>query len=798
MLLICLPGVALEAKKEIVAVRVEQKPIIDGKLSDLVWGGIPVATNFVQYEPENGIPSNYKTEAKFIYTDHSLIVGVMMYDPQSDKIFKELSKRDEINNSDFLSVLIDPYNTGLDAFEFIVTPAGVQWDAKVVKNSEDSSWDAVWNSGVAINEVGWSAELEIPYSALRFPVKEVQEWGVNIVRNIQSVREKISWNFIDKNEDGWVNQSGILKGIENIKPPVRLSFTPYFSTYFDKSSDESSWETNYRGGMDLKYGINESYTLDMMLIPDFGQVQSDDEILNLSPFEVQFDEKRQFFTEATELFNRGEVFYSRRIGANPKNMDDVEDQLGEREKIIENPIEAKIINATKISGRNNKGFGIGVLNAMTKNTFATVKDTLSGVSHKVKTQPFTNYNMLVLDKSLRNESYASLFNTNVYIPETDYVANVSGTEFSFKNPARTYRIEGKGIVSQRYDKGNSDEIGHLHELEFGKIKGKFTWDFYHRMISDQYNPNDLGFLSRNNQINNNLNFYYNVYKPKGIILERHNWVGIQHESRYEPMRFSRFSIYYNSNIIFKDHTAVGIFGNFRPIHQYDYDEPRVDGMKLKKGASATAGFWFSSDYRKAFAIDFNIDYGKRFSTDYLKVFDFEIEPRYRFSDRFVMEYKLAWSRGINELGYVDDEEVDGVTTVYIGKRNTSYLENRVSTNFIFNNKSSLSLRLRHYWAKAEYEDYYTLQNNGRVTNSDYSDNHDINFNSFNLDMVYLWRFAPGSELAVVWKNSIYDEDEKVAHRFVNNLKNTFDATNINSLSIKVIYYIDYMSLKRKG
>ncbi|PKQ64531.1 hypothetical protein BZG02_05645 [Labilibaculum filiforme] len=793
-----MPSYSLAPKKELTAIRVSNKPIIDGNLNDEVWKGVPKGTDFIQFEPSNGEVSNYKTEAKFIYTDHSIIVGVMMFDANPQSILKELSKRDEINNSDFLSLLIDPFNNGLDAFEFVVTPAGVQWDAKVVKGDEDSSWDAVWNSVAKINELGWSVEMEIPYAALRFPSKNVQLWGMNLIRNIQSVREKTTWNFIDNEEDGWVSQSGVLKGIENVNPPVRLSFTPYFSTYFDKSSYNSSVDVNYRGGMDLKYGINESYTLDMMLVPDFGQVQSDDEILNLSPFEVKFDENRQFFTEATELFDRGEIFYSRRIGGRPVKMYEVDDQLKDNEEITENPIETKIINATKISGRNTKGLGIGVFNAMTKNTYAEINDTITGKGRKVKTQPFSNYNMLVFDQSFKNASYASLFNTNVYIPELDYIANVSGTEFEFRNKERSYSLKGKGIVSQRFENGEADEIGHYHELEFGRIKGKLNWDFYHRMISDKYNPNDMGFLNRNNLINNDLNFYYNNADPIGNILVRYWNLQLNHEARYLPRRFSQFTIYYNANIKFKSHTAIGIYGNIRPIHQYDWDEPRVDGLKLKKGSSAFAGAWISSDYRKAFAFDIRAEYGKRLSNDHLKVFEVEIEPRYRFSDKFVMNYQLEWGRQLNDLGYVDDEEINGKTQVYIGDRNRSYIENKLSGSYIFTNKSSLSLKVRHYWAKAAYNSFHALQSNGDLKATDYNENNDINFNSFNIDMVYSWRFAPGSELAVVWKNTIFNEDDKIAHRFVNNLKETFDATQFNSLSVKVIYYIDYMSLKRKG
>ncbi|WP_321308805.1 DUF5916 domain-containing protein [Marinifilum fragile] len=799
IVILVLPSFALQPKKEIMAIRVSQKPLIDGILDDSVWEGVPVANNFIQMEPDNGAASNYKTEVRFIYTNNSIIVGAKMYDPEPEKILKTLSKRDAINNADFVSLVVDPFNSGLDAFEFIVTASGVQWDAKVVKSREDTSWDAVWNSATSIHEDGWSAEIEIPYAALRFPSKEVQEWGVNFLRNIQRHREKTSWNFIDKEEDGWINQSGILRGVKNVEPPVRLSFTPYFSAYYDKYSDESNGETNFRGGMDLKYGINESYTLDMMLIPDFGQVQSDDEVLNLSPFETKFSEKRQFFTEATELFNRGGIFYSRRIGGKPKYAYDVYDNLGENEIVTDNPAKAKIINATKVSGRNAKGLGIGVLNAMNRNTYATIQDTLTGESRKEKIQPFTNYNMLVVDKSMKNESYVSLFNTNVYIPETNYIANVTGTEFDFRNGERSHDVKGKVITTQRYQDEANDQIGYMHEVQVGKIQGKFTWNYFHRLMTDKYNPNDLGFLYRNNQINNNLNLFYDNFEPKGSVIQRHARFQIHHEARYEPRRYASISFYYNTRLKFHNHFAMGFYGNTRPMHRYDYEEPRVSGMKLRKGSSTSAGFWISTDYRKALALDIDANYGVRMSTDDLKTFRLKVSPRYRVNDKLLMVYETAWSRNLDELGYASSEtDINDYTTVYIGNRNTARLENKFSANYIFNNNTSLSFRMRHYWAKAEYKDFYTLMDNGRVADSDYNENHDVNFNTFNVDMVYNWRFAPGSELALVWKSSIRDAQDEIRHGFVDNLKDTFDATQLNSFSVKLLYYIDYMSLKRKG
>lgn len=197
--------------------------------------------------------------------------------------------------------------------------------------------------------------------------------------------------------------------MKNIKPPVRLSFSPYIAAYLEHENNENSAEFIYKGGMDVKYGINESFTLDMMLIPDFGQIQSDDMELNLLPYELYYDEKRQFFTEGIELFERGDIFYSRRIGAEPKFADDANDQLQTNEIITYNPSETQLVNATKISGRTTKGWGIGMINAMSLSSYAEIKDTVTRNNRKIKVQPFTNYNISVIDKSLKNNSYIKYY-----------------------------------------------------------------------------------------------------------------------------------------------------------------------------------------------------------------------------------------------------------------------------------------------------------------------------------------------------------------------------------------------------
>jgi hypothetical protein len=435
--------------KDLKALRILDKPKIDGKLSEDCWLAAAAASDFVQYEPYNGAAPTFQTRVIVVYDDNSIYIGAIMNDSEPGKIMRELGSRDSDElNADGFMVSISPYNDGLNSFDFFLYASGVQADVKNFSTGSDISWDAVWKSEVSITEEGWVAEIEIPYSALRFPKTEQQLWGLNFAREIRRIRETSHWNFVDKKIDGILNQAGVLSGIENIKPPLRLSFEPYLSSTVLKEPPENTWDFRFNGGMDLKYGINESFTLDMTLIPDFSQVPSDDQVVNLGPFETYYSEKRQFFTEGVELFSRGDVFYSRRVGSKPMGYNDIEETYAP-EDIIENPEQTRLLNATKMSGRTSRGTGLGFFNAMTAPSYATVRDS-TGDTPEIQTQPFTNYSMLVADQSLPNKSYISLYNTNVYRGTDEYTANVTGTEMNFRDRRNLISASGMVNVSQKY------------------------------------------------------------------------------------------------------------------------------------------------------------------------------------------------------------------------------------------------------------------------------------------------------------------------------------------------------------
>ena len=383
---------------------------------------------------------------------------------------------------------------------FLFLHADVQGDCIMTDaNGEDYSWDAVWISKAILTDKGWIVEIKIPYAALRFPGENKQTWGINFFREIKRERRKYTWNLIDTKIGTFTQQNGDLIGIENIKPPTRLFFMPYASYYLNAADGQKTYGT-LKGGMDIKYGINDAFTLDAILIPDFGQTKYDDQILNLGPFEQQFNENRAFFTEGTDLFNKGNMFYSRRIGGRPS----VEPDLNDNEEIIEEVQNVNLINALKVSGRTKNGLGIGILNAVTEKTFATIKDTIADQTRRVVVEPLTNYNVLVLDQRFRKNSSVTLINTNVIRNGHFRDANVTGLAWDLNTKANTYNLSG----NVKYSMINAEENknGVYTTLSFAETSGNYRYSVGSDFVSKDFDPNDLGI----NFFTNYYNFYGNA------------------------------------------------------------------------------------------------------------------------------------------------------------------------------------------------------------------------------------------------------------------------------------------------
>ena len=274
------------SRKELPAKRTTQAVKIDGLITDAAWKDAALMTDLVEFRPKMGAVEahNVRTEAYLMYNDEGIFFGGYCHENTKDSIARELSGRDGFGTNDYIGIIFDTYFDKLNGFEYFVTPLNEQWDAKMSpggdnNGGEDFSWNAVWKSGAVIHNDGWSFEMFIPYSAIRFGKKDIQNWGLNITRRRRKTEQQSTWNPIDINVNGFLTQEGLWTGITNIKPPLRLQFSPYFSTYvnhypYNKPGVENT-TTSFNGGMDVKYGINQAFTLDVTLIPDFGQVQSD-------------------------------------------------------------------------------------------------------------------------------------------------------------------------------------------------------------------------------------------------------------------------------------------------------------------------------------------------------------------------------------------------------------------------------------------------------------------------------------------------------------------------------------------
>jgi hypothetical protein len=780
------------------AVRTGTAPKIDGSLDDAVWANVPVSTDFIQLKPNPGQPSRRQTEVKVIYDDEAVYVGAMMYD-NADSILKQLGVRDEFDegNTDLFAVLFGTYNDNQHAFVFSVSAAGVQSDFKVNGDDFDSDWNGVWQSGSKMLPNGWSAEIKIPYSAIRFPKTRVQTWQLNFSRIIRRYREFSNWNNVSPEKDGIVNQCGKLNGIENIVSPLRLSLSPYVSAYAENYPYDIPGKSNttylLNGGMDLKYGLSESFTMDMTLVPDFGQVQSDNRVLNLTPFEVFYNEKRSFFTEGTELFGLADIFYSRRIGGMPVYHDQVYDQLTSNEAVDINPTQSRLYNATKISGRTRTGLGIGMFNATSAPVFASIRDTLTGATRKLMTQPLTNYNVTVFDQTFNKNSHFAIINSNVMRDGDARDANVTGSQFKLADKKNNNALQAYGAVSQVWDKGAGAPIqGYKYVANIGKISGNYQVSLVHKEVSPTYDQNDLGYLPRNNEFNFYLNQSYNVYKPFWIINKMSNDMGIDYLMLYSPRAYRVFNVDFNSDIDFKNYFTLGTFWTVQPFKRnFDYYAPRVPGRYYAYSDNYDIGNYFSTDYRKKFALDGSWDY-YYFNERNRHYFNHSLGPRYRFSDRFTMKFVYSNQMLTDDVGFVDSVN----DTIIFGVRKVNTIDNELTASYIFTNHMSLSLRARHYWSKVVYSDFFSLQENGEAGSTTYHLNNNIDFSAFNIDMVYTWQFSPGSEMSIVWKNAIYTEKSEITKRYFESLNKTIDSPQTNSFSIKVLYYLDYQVVKK--
>lgn len=792
---------------------------IDGNLDEPVWKEATPATHFVEMRPTAGREedSATRTVVYLLYDNTSVYVGGYCYERTRDSVSKELVGRDQVGSNDFAGVILDTYHDKINASGFYVTPLGEQYDAKYSNssdNGEDDTWNAVWESEAKMHADGWSFEMRIPYSALRFSNTEVQTWGLNIIRRRQKTGQQYSWNFVDPKVNGFINQEGLWAGLEQIQSPIRLSLSPYFSTYLNHYPQEGGkdWTSSVNGGMDLKYGISPSFTLDMTLVPDFGQVQSDNQVLNLTPFEVKYNENRSFFTEGTELFSKGNLFYSRRVGSTPLHYWDVQDttstyaHIKSNEHFLKNPSESKLINATKISGRTKHGLGIGFFNALTQPMYAEVEDDAKA-RRKIETAPLTNYNIMVVDQTLKNNSAISLINTNVLRNGSDYDANVTAALFDLNNKKNTYNWNGKFALSHLTNPAGKSRNGYSHKLGFGKTGGRWNFQVQQEVADDNYDINDIGILFNNNFIDHYFWSGYRWLKPKAW----YNRIQVNLNGYYSRLynklpeqkdvsAFQTFQTNINANVQLKNLWWAGAFIGYMPQGN-DFYEARTPGRLFRSPQRNQYNVWVETNGAKKYYVEANVFWAKR-SLFHSPSTELNISHRYRFSDKFSLTQQLYYNPAKNDAGFYDLYYTAGTSAledVLFSRRNRQTVENIIKAKYNFNNRSGITFRARHYWSNVKPQQLYDLQKDGTLLPTKHTgvEMQNTNYNIFNIDAVYTLQFAPGSFINIVWKNAIQTADQlPKQYAYFKNFDETLQAPQNNNFSIKILYYLDYLDFKK--
>ena len=657
-----LPAVALRDPSPSAARAIRARPAaprIDGRLDDPAWALAPVQSDFTQREPHDGQPATERTEFRVLYTDEALYVGVRAFDSQPDKIVGHLTRRDQNSPSDWVIVTIDSYRDRRTAFDFWVNPAGVKLDLfRYDDVNEDPTSDAVWDVATSRDSSGWTAEYRIPFSQLRFAAADRHTFGFNVVRQVARTNELAAWRPLPQSAQRIVSLFGDLDGIEGIKPPRRLEILPYSVGRTARTIAEAGnpfrtgSETVARAGADLKFGVTSNLTLDATVNPDFGQVEADPAVVNLSAFESFFGERRPFFTEGANIFRfpialgdgdgaNEQLFYSRRVGRAPQGSPDVPSG-GYAEDVQQSTIQA----AGKLSGKTPSGWTLGLLGARTAQMRALVEDSL-GVRTRDVVEPATTYLVGRVAHDFRGgRTVLGMFGTMTHrtlTPALDWLRSSAyslGLDWTHRFGGENYRFRGWAVASdvrgstaailrtqraaaryfQRPDRDYGSPLdsaatslgGFASQVEFGKMGGGH-WRFMTALDtrSPGFEVNDIGYMRDADRTIGVLWVGYRETQPSKLFLRYGVNFNYWNAWNYGWDRLSN-SGNVNGNLMFRNYWGAN-FGVERSQPGLSQGALRGGPALRTNGATSAWGGVFS-DERKKLRGEFFLNVGREDGT----------------------------------------------------------------------------------------------------------------------------------------------------------------------------------------
>ena len=776
----------------VTAVHADVPPVIDGKDDDEVWKEAPPITAFRQWQPTEGKEPRFRTVAKVAYDAANLFVFVRAYDPHPDSIIRLLERRDTFTPSDMIWIFVDSYHDRRTGYEFGVNAAGVKIDQAVYDGgNEDAAWDAVWDVATRIDSLGWTAEFRIPLSQMRYSPDRSHIFGFTIDRDIYRYSERVSWPAFSQAKPDMISQLGSLYGMDDLEAPRRLEALPYLVT---KSASEI---TNNRFGDhsdvtlggDLKYRVASNITVDATINPDFGQVEADPAVLNLTAYETFFDERRPFFVAGRGLFrfdvncnqvncsNEG-LYYSRRIGRTPQLATTYGDTV---------PLQpTTILGAAKMLGRFPSGFTFGVLDATTQRAVGAGDTTY---------EPTTNYAVARARQDLRNgkttfDAMVTAVNRENDQWSSPYLASdayVGGIDFRHRFLANNYEVSGslddsrvqgspQAITEiqtdavhyyQRPDAGlplDSNRTvldGDAEELKFDKVGGEhLMFETAYQRRSPGFEINDLGYLRRADQVSWNTwvgffdrrqHLFYNRFQWNNNWMQYWTTSGLAQEAAYNS----------NVQITFKNNWGLHTGGTIGQLGATYDDRGARGGPAIRQDSYFAPWLYVNGDDRRSVVPMLSVNYfsgdaGRNSSVSYGPEID------YKMSGRFSSAFSFNWSRNIADNqwygNYTDTANVTHYTFAHLDQTTTSAT---VRLNYTFTPNVSLQGYVQPFVSKGTYANIRQLSATPRAVAYDaryavYADTAvtnnpgGFNFKEFQSNLVFRWEYKPGSTLFLVW------------------------------------------------
>lgn len=835
--LLAAPALAAPAPNTAVAVSVSAQTAAHlggsgGQLSEEVWQSVPASTEFLQREPAEGGQPSQKTEFRIAYDASSLYVKVRAFDSEPDKIVGYLSRRDSDSPADWIRVLIDSYHDRRTAYEFAVNPSGVKQDRYWFNdNNRDDSWDAVWDVTVSRDPLGWSAEFRIPFSQLRFNPRDSNTFGLAVSRQIARLNETSTWPLLARSANGYVSSFGDLSGLSMTQSPKRLEITPYsVGSLTNQPTDGNplvkASHPSAAFGADLKYAVTPGLTLTTTINPDFGQVEADPAVVNLSAFETFFSERRPFFVEGSGNFrfdtdcNDGDcsgLFYTRRIGRTPQERGDLPSG---HDIFTDAPLQTTILGAAKLTGRVG-AFSIGALHAVTQQEFASV---LSGsIRSKQSVEPLTDYSVGRVRREFANQSSFGFIATaaNRQLPSSlnvlakgGYTAGIDAdwrfkSKYSLKGYWAGSNIQGSSEAIARIQENSRHYFqrpdspvaldltrtslsGDAGQVKFAKIGGqRVRFEFIGGFKSPGYDTNDLGFMRRADQ--RSMNSWVQVRSDKPTHWFRSRNINFNQWAGWSS-RGDRLSSGQNINSHWQ------FINNWRIGGGFNVNQATVDDRVTRGGPAAivdgetSAWYYMATDERKAMSFNYEGGYGS--SGHGTRFYDIMPGLTFRPMSALHVTTSMRYSRNVNDAQWVSTVTDSATRSIFAHLDQTTVsLTGRV--NYTITPTLSLQLYAAPFVSSGGYGGFKELAV-PRAANYDqryapfaHSDNPDFNYRSFRTTNVMRWEYKPGSTLFVVWQQAREETTENGDFRFGRDFGDVFSAPGRNVVLVKLAYWLNY-------